>query len=112
MRTSRCRPWLFLIVVGRVAATAWERLSAGSGAQGERWADWARLTLDDAPAHTGWRTWLMIRRSCDPTPTFDYFRVSGPAETTLDALVRVAGTHWSIEQGLAETKGEVGLDHI
>ena len=26
-------------------------------------------------------------------------------------MVRVAGTRWSIEQGLAETKGEVGLDH-
>ncbi len=97
--------------VTEVAATAWERLSAGSGAQGERWADWARLALDDVPAHAGWRTWLMIRRSCDPPPTFDYFHVTGPAETTLDALVRVAGTRWSIEQGLAETKGEVGLDH-
>lgn len=96
--------------VAEVAATAWERISAGSGVQGERLADWARLTLDDESVPDGWRTWLVIRRSCDASPIHDYFRATGPAESSLATVVRVAGTRWSIEQGLAETKGEVGLD--
>ena len=34
----------------------------------------------------------------------------GPAETTLEELVRVAETRWAIEECFEEAKGEVGLD--
>ena len=34
----------------------------------------------------------------------------GPAETTLEELVRVAGTRWAIEECFEEAKGQVGLD--
>jgi SRSO17 transposase len=92
-----------------VPDAAWQRLSAGTGVQGERVADWTRLTLDE-PAPDGWCTWLLIRRAGDQSVTHDYFRVVGPADASLQTIVQVAGTRWSIEQGLAETKGEVGLD--
>ena len=35
----------------------------------------------------------------------------GPADTSLVGLVRVAGTHWAIDDGFQQAKGEVGLDH-
>ena len=39
------------------------------------------------------------------------FRAWGPQDTTLAELVQVAGRRWTIEEGLEEAKGEVGLDH-
>ena len=46
-----------------------------------------------------------------PNPQeLSYYVCFGPAETTLDELVRVAGTRWAIEECFEEAKGEVGLD--
>ena len=37
--------------------------------------------------------------------------VFAPQATTLEEVVRVAGTRWTIESGFEAAKGEVGLDH-
>jgi SRSO17 transposase len=37
--------------------------------------------------------------------------VFAPYDTTLEEVVRVAGTRWTIEQLFEAAKGEVGLDH-
>jgi SRSO17 transposase len=37
--------------------------------------------------------------------------VFAPQETKLEAVVRVAGARWTIEQLFEAAKGEVGLDH-
>jgi SRSO17 transposase len=37
--------------------------------------------------------------------------VSGPEKTSLEEIVRVAGTRWAIEESFDSAKGEVGLDH-
>jgi SRSO17 transposase len=39
------------------------------------------------------------------------FLCFAPAETSLTALVEVAGSRWHIEACFEEAKGEVGLDH-
>jgi SRSO17 transposase len=52
----------------------------------------------------------LIRRSLADPSKRAYYRVAGPAATTLPELVRVAGSRWKIEEGLEEAKGEVGLD--
>ena len=39
-----------------------------------------------------------------------YYVCYGPAGTTLEELVRSAGTRWTIEECFEEAKGEVGLD--
>jgi SRSO17 transposase len=58
-----------------------------------------------------WRRWLLVRRSVsDPTELRGYV-VFAPHDTTLAAVVRVAGTRWVIEQLFEAAKGEVGLDH-
>lgn len=45
----------------------------------------------------------------DPTERA-YYRVHGPAATTVDAMVQVAGRRWCIETAFEDAKGLVGLD--
>jgi SRSO17 transposase len=101
--------------VGLVAALlpdeAWVPLAAGEGSQGPRLYSWAWLEVDAEPsARGGWRSWILIRRSLSEPSKRAYYRVWGPAQTTLADLVRIAGQRWRIEAGLEEAKGEVGLD--
>ncbi len=102
--------------VGLVAALlppeAWTVLSAGEGSQGPRLYEWAWLSLSMGPAgETRSRgSWLLIRRNLSDSSKRAYYRVSGPAATTLGEAVQVAGRSFRIEEGLEEAKGEVGLD--
>jgi SRSO17 transposase len=58
----------------------------------------------------GWGFWLLARRSItDPTSLASKV-VLGPASTTLEEMVRIAGKRWTIEEPLEVAKGEVGLD--
>ena len=47
-------------LAAKLPPRAWQRLSAGAGAKGQRWYDWAWITIE--PGHPGHR-WLLIRRS-------------------------------------------------
>jgi SRSO17 transposase len=53
---------------------------------------------------------MLIRRSLSRPSERAYYRAWGPKDTQLSELVRVAGRRWTIEEGLEEAKGEVGLD--
>jgi SRSO17 transposase len=92
-----------------VSADAWERLSAGEGTKGPRVYDWARVPIRALP-EPGWDYWLLVRRSLtDPTDRA-YYVCFCPAKTSLEQLVRVAGTRWAIEESFESAKGAVGLD--
>ena len=102
--------------VGLLAALlpkdAWVVLSAGEGRKGSRLYEWAWLQLpEQSEASSERERWILIRRSLADPSKRAYYRVAGPASTTLPELVRVAGSRWKIEEGFEETKGEVGLDH-
>lgn len=91
---------------------AWAVLSAGEGSKGARLYEWAWLRLPDWAAATPERVrWVLVRRSLSDPSKYAYYRAAGPAQTTLEDLVRVAGSRWRIEEGLEAAKGEVGLDH-
>lgn len=93
-------------LVRRLPKTAWQRLSAGAGAKGERVYDWAWITVDaDRP---GCR-WLLVRRH-PRTGELAFYRCYAPHRVALSALVRVAGRRWTIEENFQSGKGEVGLD--
>jgi hypothetical protein len=50
----------------KVPARAWQCVSAGKGAKGQRLYDWAFVRLDDAappPGDQAGRRWLMVRRN-------------------------------------------------
>jgi SRSO17 transposase len=87
----------------------WVACSAGHGAKGRRLYDWARVELA-APAAAGCQRWLLVRRS-RRDEELAFYACSGPAETSLLGLVRVAGTRWAVEEGFQQAKNEVGLDH-
>jgi SRSO17 transposase len=101
------------VTVGRLVeplpSNAWVRLSAGEGSQGPRWYDWACLRLPYATA-AGMGQWLLTRRSVSDPTELAYYRVFGPDDTPVGEMVRVAGRRWTIEEGFAQAKGEVGLD--
>jgi SRSO17 transposase len=88
---------------------AWKRLSAGDGAKGPRLHDWALATLPGEPGE-GFERWLLIRRSITEPAELAYYLCSGPAGTTIDQLVRVAGSRWAIEECFQTAKNETGLD--
>jgi SRSO17 transposase len=92
-----------------VPAKAWRRLSAGEGAKGPRFHDWAWLPCrsDTAP---GWQKGLLVRRSLAEPDKLTFCLTLAPAATSLEELVRVAGTRWAVEACFEAAKGEVGLD--
>lgn len=96
-------------LVAGLRKRAWQSLSAGRGAKGHRFYDWAWITLSttqDAPA--GHR-WLLVRRN-RRTGELAYYRCFSPRRVPLATLVRVAGRRWTIEEGFQTSKGQTGLD--
>ena len=92
-----------------VEESGWIRLSAGNGAKGPRVYDWARVVIRPL-TEPGKGYWLLARRSIAQPEELAYYVCFGPANTTLEDLVRVAGTWWTIEECFEEAKGQVGLD--
>ena len=92
-----------------LADDAWTPLSAGDGSQGPRLYDWACVALPYEAA-PGMAHWLLVRRSRSDPSERAYYRVHAPADTAVEAMVRVAGRRWCIEVAFEEAKGLVGLD--
>ena len=93
----------------RLPTSAWQTLSCGAGAKGERLFDWAYVPLD-APDQEGFAYGLLVRRSLAAPEEIAYYWVFAPRDTPLTTLVAVAGKRWTIEVCFESAKGEVGLD--
>jgi hypothetical protein len=94
----------------RLPARAWQRLSAGPGAKGQRWYDWALIdTTDPAVTDGTGPHWLLIRRRISDGE-YAFYRAHAPRPVPLAQLVRVAGSRWRIEDGFAAGKELAGLD--
>jgi SRSO17 transposase len=102
------RRWA-LEIATLLAQKEWKRLSAGDGTKGERLYDWARAPLGEVDEER--QRWLLFRRSISDPTDLAYYVVSAPKKTTLEVMVKVAGTRWAIEESFDSAKGEVGLDH-
>ncbi len=75
-------------LAARLPKRAWQRLSAGKGAKGERFYDWALIDTADAaadPDGTG-RHWLLVRRN-RRTGELAYHRAYCPTPVRLATLV-------------------------
>ena len=97
-------------ILANLPAEGWSRLSAGDGTKGPRGYDWRWLPRADPEAPAWWR-WLLVRRSISEPIARRASVVFARQETTLDEVVRVAGSRWTIESCLEAAKSEVGLDH-
>jgi SRSO17 transposase len=96
-------------LVAAVPDGGWARVAVGAGSKGPRVYDWACGRLPYL-TDEGWAQWLLIRRSVTQPEELAYYRAYGPAETPVEALARVAGTRWVVEECIERAKGEVGLD--
>jgi SRSO17 transposase len=94
------------VLARRLPRSAWQRLSAGQGAKGCRYYDWAWISTD--PGQPGHR-WLLIRRN-RTTKELAYYRCYAPRPVSLAALVKVAGLRWTVEENFQAGKGLAGLD--
>jgi hypothetical protein len=92
---------------------AWQQLSAGSGAKGQRFYDWALIIHPDPVGQADpaddqcW--WLLVRRHRD-TGELAFYRCYSPNLVPLRELVRVAGRRWTVEESFQTCKGLAGLD--
>jgi SRSO17 transposase len=94
----------------KLPARAWQRVSAGSGAKGPRWYDWALIEVTDpAAADGGGPHWLLIRRRISDGE-YAFYRAHAPRPVPLAQLVRVAGSRWKVEDGFAAGKELAALD--
>ena len=94
-------------VIATLPKRAWQRVSAGAGAHGQRYYDWALLELAE-PDQAG-RRWLLARRNRH-TGELAYYRCHSPSPAPLSTLVRVAGRRWTVEESFQTAKGQTGLD--
>ena len=85
---------------------AWQRYSAGPGAKGHRWYDWAWAGID--AGRPGCRH-LLIRRS-RRTGELAFYRCCSPRPVPLATLVKIAGLRWTTEENFQAGKGLTGLD--
>src|SRR5215471_10435180 len=94
----------------RLPGQAWQRISAGPGAKGPRWYDWALIEVTD-PAVTsgGGPHWLLIRRRI-ADGEYAFYRAHAPGPVPLAQLVKVAGSRWKVEDGFASGKELAALD--
>ncbi|MGA5064257.1 IS701 family transposase [Streptomyces exfoliatus] len=90
----------------KVPKRAWQKLSAGAGAKGHRFYDWAVIDLTDP--RPGSRQ-LLIRRNRS-TGERAYYRCYSPVAVPLTTLVRVAGSRWRVEEFFHSGKGLAALD--
>jgi SRSO17 transposase len=88
---------------------AWQRLSCGEGAQGERLYEWACVALRPG-LQRGWVHALAIRRDLADPAERAYYLVFAPADTPLAEIVRAIGAGWTIEAVVKLAKRQVGLD--
>ena len=98
-------------LTARLPKQAWQRISAGNGAKGERFYDWAQVDTVDAAADpdAAGSHWLLVRRN-RRTGELAYYRAYSPQPVGLAALVRVAGTRWRIEESFQSGKELTALD--
>ncbi|MER5638901.1 IS701 family transposase [Kitasatospora sp. NPDC002227] len=86
---------------------AWQRLSAGPGAKGHRFYDWAQVEIH-TPERPGHR-WLLIRRN-RRSGELAFYRCYSAHPVPLTTLVKVAGRRWTVEETFQAAKGLAGLD--
>ncbi len=102
-------------ITARLPKRAWQRLSAGAGAKGQRYYDWALISHPDPTGATTsdpadrqcW--WLLVRRHTR-SGELAFYRCYSPEVVPLRELVRVAGRRWAVEESFQAGKGLAGLD--
>ncbi len=108
--TTPAATCLAIELAKRLPSLAWQRLSAGPGAKGPRWYDWALIDVTDPAVTAGTGPhWLLIRRRITDGE-YAFYRAHAPRPVPLAQLVKVAGSRWKVEDGFAACKELAALD--
>jgi SRSO17 transposase len=98
-------------VVANLPSHAWKRLAVMQGEKGAIEYHWARTrVVESRDRLPGPDVWLLARRSLSDPTQLAYYLAYVPARTSLETLVRVASSRYTVEQCIEEAKGETGLD--
>lgn len=101
-------------LISQAPPEAWRHLSAGAGAKGERYYDWAAAHLPAVAEFDGdqptRQRWMLARRSISQPDEIAYYLACAPLHATVADLVRIAGCRWKIEECFQSAKNECGLD--
>jgi hypothetical protein len=101
-------------LIAQAPPEVWQRLSAGPGAKGERFYDWAAARLPAVAESDGAeptrQRWILARRSISNPAETAYYLACAPLDATVADLVRVGGCRWKIEECFQSAKNECGLD--
>ena len=97
-------------MISELPTEAWQPLSAGEGAKGQRLYDWAWVPLRYQTAE-GFSRWLLARRSLRDPQSIAYYFAHARTGTTLAELAAAAGLRWTIEECFLRAKDDLGLDH-
>lgn len=93
-------------LAAKLPRRAWQKQSAGAGAKGHRFYDWA--VIDLAEPRPGSHQ-LLIRRN-RTTGELAYYRCYSAQPVPLSTLVKTAGSRWRVEETFQTEKGLAGLD--
>jgi SRSO17 transposase len=98
-------------VIASLPSHAWKRLAVMEGEKGHIEYHWARTrVVESRDQLPGPDVWLLARRSPSDPKQLAYYLAYAPARTSLETLVRVASSRYTVEQCIEEAKGETGLD--
>ncbi len=98
-------------VIASLPRSAWKRLAVVEGEKGMITYHWARVrVVESRDQLPGPDVWLLARRSQAAPDKLAYYLAYTPPKTSLETLVRVASTRYTVEQCIEEAKGETGLD--
>ncbi|MBT2444570.1 IS701 family transposase [Streptomyces sp. ISL-36] len=93
-------------LAAKVPKRAWQKLSAGRGAKGHRFYDWAVIDLTEAAPG---KRQLLVRRN-RTTGELAYYRCHSAELVPVSVLVKAAGSRWRVEETFQTEKGLAGLD--
>jgi SRSO17 transposase len=98
-------------VIASLPRSAWKRRAVVEGEKGWITYHWARVrVVESRDQLPGPDVWLLARRSQAAPDKLAYYLAYAPPKASLETLVRVASTRYTVEQCIEEAKGETGLD--
>ncbi len=98
-------------VIDRLPPRNWQRLAVKEGEKGPITYHWTRTrVVESRDRLPGPDIWLLARRSLSDPKQIAYYLAYAPTRTTLETLIRIASSRYTVEQCIEEAKGETGLD--
>jgi len=89
----------------------WICASCGDGSKGARMYDWLVIDINTPSSYPNHKRSLLVRRSKSSPEVVRAYICFAPSETSLQKIISVAGTRWTVETCFKEAKSQVGLDH-